>query len=127
MSSAGPSVGFTIVVCQSAGCRSGLGLMPALRTLVRATPHGVLLSSGCTVGTLTCRCRVPGPVVLVQPCDEQRRPVGPAVHAGPLRTRSDVSDLIAWLRAGQLDPADLPWWLRLNVGMSAARRAALHN
>ncbi|WP_019873529.1 hypothetical protein [Sporichthya polymorpha] len=121
------AAGYTVVVCQSDGCRSGLGLMPALRALVRATPHAVLVSSGCTVGTLTCRSRVPGPVVLVQPCDEQRRPVGPAVHVGPLRTRSDVADLIAWLRTGDLDPADLPWWLRLNVGLDAARRAALHN
>lgn len=118
-----PAAGFTVVVCQADSCLSGLALMPALRSVVRATRHGVLISSGCTLGTLTCRSRTAGTVVLVQPCDVERRPVGPAVSVGPLRTRSDVADLVAWLRAGEFDTAALPWWLRAD----AARRLAAHN
>src|SRR5690349_4003998 len=112
--------GFTVVVCQADPCCAGLALIPALRGVVRASPHGVLISSGCTLGPLTCRTRGGGAVVLVQPCDVGRRPVGAAVHVGPLRTRSDVADLVAWLRAGDLDAGGLPWWLRLGA-------PALHN
>ena len=115
--------GFTVVVCQADRCCSELALMPALRAAVRASAHGVLISSGCTVGPLTCRSRVAGPVVLVQPCDLQRRPVGPAVQVGPLQTRSDVADLVSWLRTGDHEVAALPWWLRFDN----TRRLALHN
>jgi hypothetical protein len=118
-----PAEGFTVVVCQADRCCNELALMPALRAAVRASAHGVLISSGCTVGTLTCRPRAVGPVVLVQPCDLDRRPVGAAVHVGPLQTRSDVADLVSWLRAGDLDVGALPWWLRFEN----TRRLALHN
>lgn len=115
--------GCTVVVCQAEPCCAALALMPALRAAIRATPHGVLIASGCTLGTLTCRTRTPGPVVLVQPCDVERRPAGPAVRIGPVRTRSDVADLVAWLRTGELDAATVPWWLRFDD----SRRLALHN
>ncbi len=115
--------GFTVVVCQADACGTAPALMPALRGVVRSTRHGVLIASGCTLGTLTCRSRAAGTVVLVQPCDVDRRPVGSAVHVGPLRTRSDVADLVSWLRAGNLDAAALPWWLRFD----SARRLAAHN
>lgn len=118
-----PAEGFTVVVCQADRCCNELALMPALRAAVRASAHGVLISSGCTVGTLTCRARAVGPVVLVQPCALDRRPVGAAVHVGPLQTRSDVADLVSWLRAGDLDVGALPWWLRFEN----TRRLALHN
>lgn len=117
------STGFTVVVCQTERCSTALALMPALRAVVRSARHGVLISTGCTLGPLTCRSRAAGAVVLVQPCDLDRRPTAPAVHVGPLRTRSDVADLVAWLRTGELDPTDLPWWLRLD----SARHAAAHN
>ncbi len=116
------AAGYTVVACQADACGTGLALMPALRAAVRATPHAVLLSAGCTLGTLTCRSRGGGAIVLVQPCDEQRRPVGAAVRVGPLRTRSDVADLVAWLRSGDLNAAALPWWLRFDVD-----RLALQN
>lgn len=115
--------GCTVVLCQAQPCVTALALMPALRAAVRAIPHGVLIASGCTFGTLPCRTRTPGPVVLVQPCDVARRPAGPAVRVGPMRTRSDVADLVAWLRAGEFAAATLPWWLRFDD----VRRLALHN
>lgn len=115
--------GFTVVVCSADPCCTAVPLLPALRAAVRATPHGVLISSGCTLGTLTCRTRATGSVVLVQPCDAARRPVGAAVRVGPLRTRRDVAEVVAWLRAGQLSAGALPWRLRFDD----ARRLALHN
>jgi hypothetical protein len=106
--------GFTVIVCRSATCgRGGSGgvaehLFGALREAVRSTRHGVLVSTGCLLGHATCAGRAPGPVVLVQPCDAERAPLGPAVRIGPLSSAADVEALAAWLRAGLLDPGLLP-------------------
>ncbi|WP_214370601.1 hypothetical protein [Pseudonocardia sp. H11422] len=104
--------GFTAVVCTAGGCRatpdeaSRTGEM--LRDVVRASRHGVLVSSGCLLGATSCRLRPSAPLVVVQPCDADRRPTRPAVRIGPLCTAADVAALEGWLRCGRLDPALLP-------------------
>jgi hypothetical protein len=112
--SVAPGVGFTAVLCSAPGC--GVDddgtvagrLIDALRAVVRASRHGVLVTTGCLFGTAACGVRARAPVVLVQACDEERRPIGIALRVGPLRTTADVDLLVSWLRAGHLDPAALP-------------------
>jgi hypothetical protein len=112
----GPPVrgGFTAVLCTASRCGVGDGataagpLVDALRATVRASRLGVLVSTGCLVGEGVCLRRPAAPIVLVQPCDEHRRPTSAALRIGPLRTVADVDVLEAWLRAGRLDPELLP-------------------
>ncbi|HEY4421025.1 MAG TPA: hypothetical protein VGN22_15990, partial [Pseudonocardia sp.] len=80
----------------------------ALRGVVRGSRYGVLVTTGCLFGEAACGVRPRAPVVLVQACDQDRRPTGRAVRVGPLRTGADVDALVAWLRTGHLDPAELP-------------------
>lgn len=115
--------GYTVVTCVAPGCgladdaTVGSELVTALREVVRASGHGVLVSSGCMLRG--CARRPVAPVVVVQPCDDDRRPTSCALAVGPLRTSADVDACAAWLRAGDLDPRLLPPHL-----LDAARRAA---
>lgn len=117
--------GYTAVVCAARGC--GLldeatvagRLVDAVRAAVAASGHGVMVTTGCLVGA--CGSRPAAPVLLVQPCDERRRPTRPALRIGTLRTSVDVDAVSAWLRAGRLDPALLPVHL-----VVPHRRAGVH-
>jgi hypothetical protein len=106
--------GFTVVLCTASVCGAGdegtvVGkLIDALRGVVRASRYGVLITTGCLFAEAACRVRARASVVLVQPCDPDRRPTGVAVRIGPLRTAADVDALATWLRTGNLDPAELP-------------------
>ncbi|MFC5995174.1 hypothetical protein ACFQE5_13230 [Pseudonocardia hispaniensis] len=102
--------GYTLVVCASASCRSQWHgqLVDALRAMVRASRHGMLVTSGCTLGRLACRLRAPGPLVLVQPCDARRRPTGRAVRIGPLSCQDDLAAVRTWIEARRFDPGLLP-------------------
>lgn len=112
------TTGFTAVLCTAPGCGPGDAatvsghLLATLRAVVRGSRHGLLVSAGCVVGSTACGLRPTAPMVLVQPCDAARHPVGPALRVGPLRTRADVDALGAWLRVGELDLALLPAHLR---------------
>jgi hypothetical protein len=77
-------------------------------TAVVCTAPGVLVVAGCTLGAVVCRLRPPAPLVVVQPCDVQRRPIGPAVRVGPLRSRADVTELVLWLGRARFDVDALP-------------------
>ncbi|HVL83869.1 MAG TPA: hypothetical protein VM367_06200 [Pseudonocardia sp.] len=107
-------VPYTAVLCAAPGC--GVGdpatvagrLVDAVRAVVRAGRYGVLVTAGCTLGPSACRLRPTAPVLLVQPCNQARRPVAPAVRVGPLRTDGDVAAVARWLGEGDLDPALLP-------------------
>jgi hypothetical protein len=119
------AAGFTAVLCSARGCGPGDSatvsrrLAATLREVVCSSRHGVLVGAGCVVGPSVCALRPTAPVVLVQPCDAERRPVRCAVRVGPLRTLADVEALGVWLRAGDLDPARLPAHL-----LDVQRRAA---
>lgn len=97
----------------------GTDVVEALREAVRTSREGVLVSAGCFLGSGVCTARAVAPVVVVQPCDEERRPTSCALLVGPLRTSADVQSLGGWLCTGDLDPRLLPSHL-----MAAARRAA---
>lgn len=117
--------GYTALSCVAPRCGTGdaatvgAEVVAALREAVRRSEHGVLVSAGCVLGPAVCAARAVAPVVVVQPCDEERRPTSCALLVGPLRTAEDVAALGTWLRAGDLDPRLLPPHL-----LDAARRAA---
>jgi hypothetical protein len=122
---------FTLAVCRADGCSGHpcghrpdppdeAGPSPMVRTFSEATrrsEHGVLVVTGCLLGTL---CRSCGPsatgsagrVVLVQPCDRSREPSGPAVLVGPIRDPADADAVCHWLRSGSLTAQRLPDRLR---------------
>jgi len=118
--------GCTVVLCTASACRTALHapLMSALRAVVRSSTHGMLVTTGCRLGPLACRTREHGPMLLVQACDRQRRPVGCAVLVGPVRVEADVAAVEAWLRDGRFDPALLPEHLRT---AQRAMRVAVRN
>lgn len=104
------ATGFTLVLCGSGGCHNDVAaeVRSMLRGYVRSTRHGVLVVSGCNLSPALCRFRAEGPVLVVQPCDTERRPTSPLVRVGPIRTVADVVAVRQWLRAGSLDADALP-------------------
>ena len=115
--------GCTVVLCTAPSCCTPLSLplLTALRTTVRATRHAVLVTTGCLLGPLACHPRRPGPLVLIQPCDVQRQPLGCAILVGPLRDDADVAAVAEWVADGGLEPTLLPQ--RLQPVHAAARPA----
>lgn len=104
------SDGFTAVYCGTAGCPhtrapdpAAYSIVEALQAIVRSRPHAVLVCAPCITpgfcGQSSTASGV-GALVLVQPCDVDRRPDGPAVLAGPLHERSDLEELCSWLADG---------------------------
>ncbi|MDT0353896.1 hypothetical protein [Pseudonocardia charpentierae] len=118
--------GCTVVLCTASACRSELHapLMSALRAAVRSSTHGMLVTTGCRLGPLACHTREHGPLLMVQPCDQHRQPIGCAVLVGPLRSEPDVAAVEAWLRGGRYDLALLPGHLRTT---HRAAHAAVRN
>jgi hypothetical protein len=102
--------GCTIMLCGANGCSTPLyeHLRAELRHVVRTTKFGVLVVSGCALGAVTCRMRAPAPMIAVQPCDTQRRPVGLMIRLGPVRTCDDIAIITRWRQSGQSDTDDLP-------------------
>jgi len=118
--------GYTVVLCVAPGCRAGQPnrATAALRDYVRSSRHGVLIVSGCSLGPATCRLRPAGPLVLVQPCDTHRRPIGPAIRVGPIRSDDDLIALQKWIRVARFDPTLLPPHL---AALDLASPAVRHN
>lgn len=119
--------GFTAVVCHSCPAAADLAVLDALRAVVRASAHGVLVSSPCLAGRLACAAgrHGRGAMVVVQPCTAARRPLGPAHWIGPLTDHDDVAAVRDWLRAGVWDRNALP--TRLTAGLERAVAAAARN
>jgi hypothetical protein len=80
----------------------------ALKSCVRSSRHGVLVTSGCTLGPVGCRLRPAGQLLVVQPCGTDRHPIGPAVRVGPIRTDDDLAAVQEWIRTSRFDPLLLP-------------------
>ncbi|MGQ0630754.1 MAG: hypothetical protein ACT4P1_06895 [Sporichthyaceae bacterium] len=129
-SSGGEGLGFTVVVCTGARCADSWGgsIVRDLAATVRESWQGVLVSSGCPLpgmcaGRSDRVLRTPGPIVFVQPCHpDTRRPLGDALLIGPLRNRSELSSVQAWLRSGTLDAAQLPPRLLPQVARTPANQ-----
>lgn len=127
--------GFTIVLCRAEGCAghpdAERGPVEAvLSETTRGCDHGVLVVTGCLMGTTLCRACGPssagsdGRLAVVQPCHASRRPSGPAILVGPIRGSEDANELCTWLRAGTLAADGLPDRL---AGYARTLRAAPTN
>jgi hypothetical protein len=102
--------GVTVLACGVGGCPHAAaapdGCDDELRAAIRATPHGMLVRTGCLGGDACGPDDASaGPVLIVQPCDQARNPRGQALVVGPLHEPADVDDLCAWLRSGAELPA----------------------
>lgn len=118
--------GYTVVACGASPCRGPRTskIQEVLSSCVQTSGHGLLVTAGCTLGGLACRSRPAGELVLLQPCDADRRPIGAAVMIGPLRTADDLVVLRDWILAGRFEAADLP--ARLTALHRSIRAAALN-
>jgi hypothetical protein len=121
----GPA-GYTAVRCGAAGCRSELDadISAALSQCVCSSGHGVLVVAGCCNGRMTCKLRPPGQMLLVQSCDVDRSPRGPAVLIGPISSQEDVDALRSCLKNGRFDVSALPPHL---LAVPRQSRAAARN
>ena len=104
---------FTVLVCQADACRPGgpgPDALGRLASVVRRSPYGVLVRTGCLLNAPRCRADAThdsGCHLVVQPCDAGRRPHGTAIPIGPILTRGDAEAVTAWLADGDLDAARL--------------------
>jgi hypothetical protein len=112
---AGP---FTAVVCTNCRSDATAALLAALRDAVRRCPHGVLVTTGCVLGELTCAARreTPGVMAALQPCSVERAPIGPPCWIGPIYN-DDARAVADWIEHGHWGSAALPdrlrhdpWW-----------------
>lgn len=99
---AAPADGYMAIVCAALGCHSELSsdTTAAVRDRVGSSRYGVMVVSGCFFGPVMCRLRPTGQMVVVQPCDVDNAPQGPAVRLGPVRSTADVSAIRACLTNG---------------------------
>lgn len=102
--------GFVAVRCTA--CAAHPALDDTLRETVRGSRAAILVQARCVLGE---GCG--GGFVVIQPCDDAQRATRPALRIGPVRTTADVAAVANWLRAGHLDPRDLPAHL---IGLPAA-------
>lgn len=112
---------FTVALC--AGCGTGdAEILAALRSTTRKCAHGVLVTTACMLGPLTCASRPhgPGAMILVQPCSTDRAPVGPTRWIGPVKDAVDVAEVCSWLEQGQWDYRVLPCRLHAEQRVRAA-------
>ncbi|GAA2363293.1 hypothetical protein GCM10009854_48750 [Saccharopolyspora halophila] len=105
--------GYTAVLCEACEPNDDLGVLDALSDSVSRSPHGVLVRSPCQLGKLWCHTRknsrrTTGQVILVQPCDTRRRPLGPVILVGPIRTSADLADVTRWLKSTPTSAHGLP-------------------
>ncbi len=111
---------FTVALCRSCRTQSGLAVLEALRATIRRCDHGVLVTTGCVLGMVTCPARVHGPGVMVvlQPCSIDRVPSEPAHWIGPINDENDVCVLCEWVQRGEWDCRALPARLCRTMGRS---------
>ena len=107
--------GFTVILCDTCGDRESPHLS-SLRQTIRRTLHGMLVRVPCPFGQMWCHTRKApgngGPVLLVQPCTTDRRPLGPAILIGPVHTVEDFVSVARWLDTTPMDVDLLPSHLR---------------
>jgi hypothetical protein len=117
---------FTVALCISCPAETNVAVLEQLRKSIRRCAHGVLVTTGCLRGSVTCAARPhgPGAVLVMQPCSVERVPNGPTHWIGPIADPDDVEAVCHWLERGDLDPNVLPPWLHaeLNWARAVGRR-----
>jgi hypothetical protein len=117
---------FTLIMCTCCEATPGLPVLQKLRNSIRRSRHGILVTAPCLLGKLACTAHTDGPgiMVLLQPCSDDRSPVGPPRWVGPVTNAADVEALRAWLERGKWHIGTLPRRLQspLNWMAAASRR-----
>ena len=113
---------FTVALCISCSAEPNVAVLEQLRTSVRRCAHGVLVTTGCLRGTVTCAARPhgPGAVVVMQPCSVKRVPDGPTHWIGPIIDPDDLREVCDWLERGEWDPNVLPPRLHAELNWTPA-------
>ena len=118
--------GFTVIMCTQCRADRGLPIVEELRDSIRRSRHGILVNAPCLLGKLTCAARTDGPgsMVVLQPCTDNRSPLGPPRWIGPITNLADLAALRDWLDRGEWNIGTLPQHLRspLNWLAAASRR-----
>ena len=117
---------FTVALCISCIDEPNVAVLQQLRKSIRRCAHGVLVTTGCLRGTVTCAARPhgPGAVVVMQPCSVERVPDGPTHWIGPVIDSDDLREVCDWLERGKWDPNHLPARLQVElkwIGASGRR------
>jgi hypothetical protein len=101
---------FTIALCGRCSGAPATQLLQMLRASIRRCPHGMLVTTECLLGHLTCATRPPheGVMLLLQPCSIQRTPTGPAQWMGPVNDIADARAVCDWLEEGHWQRHTLP-------------------
>jgi hypothetical protein len=115
---------FTVAVC--AACDSGpdSALLQGLRAVIGECPHGMLVTTQCLLGGLTCAARGPhaGEMLLLQPCTPDRVPTASVQWIGPVTSEVDAEAACAWIADGSWDRARLPMRLRADLNLTRSSR-----
>jgi hypothetical protein len=106
---------FTVAVCTPCSREPTIDVVSALRATIRRCPHGVLATTACLRGPLSCRARPHdrGVMIVLQPCTTERAPHGPTAWIGPIRDDADLEAVRGWIESGHWDLDALP--TRLNA------------
>jgi hypothetical protein len=101
---------FTLIMCTACTSQLEVSVLDDLRAAIRRCTNGMLVTTACMLGPLTCAARAEGPgaMVLLQPCTNDRRPVGPARWIGPITGPDDATELCGWVEHGEWDLGTLP-------------------
>ena len=116
---------FHLALCRTGPCAADRGMLGRLRLAVGRSRYGVLISTGCLLAAPRCQQDAgpdSGPVLVVQPSDQDGRACVPAVILGPVLTARDTEAVAAWLEEGTMDPGRLAPHLRYTAGRAAQSR-----
>lgn len=116
---------FTAVVCQHGACaHTGKQLLERLRPVVGSAPHAMLVRADCLLSAP--RCTAPpghdsGAYMLVQPCDQDRKPRAMPVAVGPVLSGADADTVAGWLAGESLDAGQRERLIRLLASVAPGR------
>ena len=113
-------------MCTQCEADRGLPILEELRDSIRRSRQGILVNAPCLLGKLTCAARTDGPgtMVVLQPCTDNRSPLGPPRWIGPITNLAELAALRDWLDCGEWNVGTLPQHLQspLNWLAAASRR-----
>jgi hypothetical protein len=111
---------FTITICMRCSAERHTDVLQMLRPSIRRCPHGILVTTECLLGQLTCATRPPhdGVILMLQPCSTARIPTAPAQWLGPITNTAQARAARDWIEQGNWDRHAPPAHLRAEANLS---------